>query len=245
MDLVLARIKPLSQASKLTVFDLDNLSGKVSAFVSASCNLHPCNNSGICACDTLLMDDNDLYYDFLNTLETTDLPFCPLLLSKINEFVYQYFGPSLGSEPLRIDFYDTDTKHSLKELKNTGIAMCSERATLAHNLLKFLGVDSQIIFGTMNNIAHCYVTFSPNQDKYFLYDPSNAVHYELNNQRYRIFKLAELSSEDMIKFDEGNSVNFDYQWIENFITKSFGEHKLEKEECSYSIRPYQRGTKAY
>lgn len=68
----------------------------------------------------------------------------------------------------------------LKELKGKQIAVCAEKAAVAHNYLKFLAIDSRLIFSDRCELtpgseeAHAYVCFSTAHG-HFIFDPTNSV----------------------------------------------------------------------
>jgi hypothetical protein len=64
---------------------------------------------------------------------------------------------------------------SISELKD--VALCTERAALAHNSLKILGVRSKLIFGGMEvegkKFAHTFVEVEDGQNGSMIFDPMN------------------------------------------------------------------------
>jgi|GEM_PF-5487221 len=64
---------------------------------------------------------------------------------------------------------------SISELKD--VALCTERAALAHNALRVLGVESQLVFGGMEigakKFAHTFVKVEDGQGGSMIYDPMN------------------------------------------------------------------------
>lgn len=65
---------------------------------------------------------------------------------------------------------------SIKELQN--VALCTERAALAHNMLKVLGVQTKIVFGRMrvedgNSFGHTFLQVEDGQGGSMIYDPTN------------------------------------------------------------------------
>ncbi len=119
-----------------------------------------------------------------------------------------YFGNYFGTghtETRNVEFYmDHSTMDSeavnLSEIKGKKLAVCAEKATVTHNYLKFLGIDSHVIFsnncklGESNN-GHAYVVYS-NKKGRFIFDPSNPVLVEDVNGKITgvnpaIYKISE------------------------------------------------------
>lgn len=99
-----------------------------------------------------------------------------------------YFGNFYSSQNTERDsreFYmDRSSSDSepidLREFKGKQIAVCAEKASVAHNYLKFLAIDSHLIFSerckltTDSEEAHAYICFStPNGQ--FIFDPTNSI----------------------------------------------------------------------
>ena len=119
-----------------------------------------------------------------------------------------YFGNYLGTgntEARNVEFYmDHTTANSepinLSELKGKKLAVCAEKATVAHNYLKFLGIDSHVIFSNdckldESNNGHAYVVYA-NKKGRFIFDLSNPVLIEDANGKITgvnpaIYKISE------------------------------------------------------
>ena len=122
----------------------------------------------------------------------------------------EYFGNHFSTQ-------DTDTQsrefyldHSsgdstainLTELKGKNLAVCAEKATVAHNYLKFVGIDSYVIFsdrcklGDSTN-AHAYIIFATKNGR-FIFDPSNPILVEDSESKIKSVNpaLYQISEED-------------------------------------------------
>jgi hypothetical protein len=237
LNLIRQRLSSLSQESSSV--DLNSDTGIYESFIPKTCNFKPANNvEGFSSygSDSLSMDDDSLYLDFVKQLSITDYTFTPDSVNEITEFVNNYFGECCNNDPIRMNFYDKGTTHSLHELKGNGIAMCSERAALAHNILKFLGIDSKMLTGKIENEAHAFVLFSPKSGINFIYDPANNVNFNANGIRYRYSKLALLSETELNSLLSGEQYNFNYDWLQRKMNKRFNcEVQIEKESKPYFI----------
>ena len=69
---------------------------------------------------------------------------------------------------------------SIKQIRDNVCAFCSERAGMAHNLFKFLGVDSEVVVGYRDFGRHAYNIVYPNgygNEPMVIYDTSFSVRF--------------------------------------------------------------------
>ncbi len=120
----------------------------------------------------------------------------------------EYFGNHFSVENTNArncEFYKdhttTDSRTvDLAELKEKSLAVCAEKATVAHNYLKFLGMDSYVIFSDNcklgdSNDGHAYIIFSTKNGK-FIFDPTNPILIEdsegkINSVNPALYKIPE------------------------------------------------------
>ena len=77
--------------------------------------------------------------------------------------MYKY----LPSEDVGLGRYMTYASHkgkqlSIKSVRDNECAFCSEKAGMAHNLFKFLGIDSEVVCGARGTEMHAYNFIYPN-----------------------------------------------------------------------------------
>ena len=119
-----------------------------------------------------------------------------------------YFGNYISTqntEAKNREFYSDHTTSdsqtiNLKELKGKNLAVCAEKASVAHNYLKFLGVDSHIIFSDNCKLGeaeegHAYIIFSTKNGN-FIFDPTNPILVEQSDGKINainpaIYKISE------------------------------------------------------
>lgn len=140
--------------------------------------------------DTLKLNDPDVYKVLLEAFsayhKTWKIDTKQIVMQSVDRALGLYFGNAYTndhtvSENIRFYIDHGDPENiNLSELKGKRIAVCSEKASLAHNYLKFLGVDSHLISSLNckltegNNDSHAYNLISTKNGE-FLYDPSNPV----------------------------------------------------------------------
>ena len=145
------------------------------------------------------------------------------------KYFWNHFSDS-HTERRNVEFYmdhtsmDSDAIH-LSELQWQSIAVCAEKASVTHNYLKFLGLDSQLIFSSNcklweSDTAHAYIIFSTQKGN-FIFDPTNSILHHNENEQITSFSPAvyKISQEDFEHFTakDGTQVAIEHknQKIEN------------------------------
>ena len=121
------------------------------------------------------MDDQEYLYDFCQFVQDKEIMDEYEFFGYVRDFLKDYFGyiKKVGREQMHQmilknedDFFDPIQKHSVRDFKGKGNAMCSEYASMAHNILKLFDFESYLIVGTLilndnDPEAHAYnlVTF--------------------------------------------------------------------------------------
>ena len=184
----------------------------------------------------LSLDDLEVYENlmgFINNDVDNYMFGEPITISIIQKFIWKYFGfksDNLG----RVDVYSNDTTKntSIKDLKEKNIAACSERSAMAHNLLRFLGIDSELIFGKINQkAAHAYIIFKSENGKRILYDPMNPVEYRKNDSIDYCPRVCLVSEEEYNQIKNGGTINFDYSLVKKLFV---GNNEYSEKEIVYS-----------
>ena len=123
----------------------------------------------------LVYDDERPYKELITKLNQKGSYNIPFLCNKIFDIVDRYL-PSRDKVGLeRMDTYSgaVDGKISIREISKRGIAFCSEKAGLAHNMFKLLGIDSETVIGAKDSEMHAYNLIYPGG-----YDSEPAVLYD-------------------------------------------------------------------
>lgn len=101
----------------------------------------------------------------------------------------QYFGSYVGDAQKRAmavaDILDDDASDSESVACFGSSAMCLERASVAHNTLKILGIDSSLVHGTVSDLSedgttissevHAWVVLRTPTGKRVQFDPTNPI----------------------------------------------------------------------
>ncbi len=121
------------------------------------------------------MKTMDYFYEFARYLRNSKIKNTGSLVMNIETFINNYFGINESSNDYRDNYFDslafntteTDDEYFAKldnleigDLKGKKLAMCTERAALAQNLLSFFDIESYYCMGCVNNDGreepHCF-----------------------------------------------------------------------------------------
>lgn len=142
-----------------------------------------CISGGLLSLVHFYLDDLEIYKDFIKYLinelilrEQHSITFDSLILA-IQEFVIRTFGPSINYNDLYHFYCQMEYEHvSIKDIYKKNWAVCIERTTFVHNLLKMLELDDTIItcelsFNTSSegHVVNCI----RNNDEYYIIDFTN------------------------------------------------------------------------
>lgn len=138
------------------------------------------------------MKTTDYIYDFAKYVKKNKISNKGTLVKFVENFINEYFGISNGID-MRDTYFDqiafqtttTDDEYFQKlenleigDLKGKNIAMCTERAALAQNLLSLFGFDIYYCMGCVNNDgkeeSHCF-NIARAKDSFKLLDYSMPV----------------------------------------------------------------------
>ena len=135
--------------------------------------------TGLSMVDAKIGDIKDAYYLLKEKINNIDSNNIYELSEVVLDVVDEYFGGISNTNNRLNYYYDNDYEESkdnkMSNLKGTGAAMCTERAALAQNLLKSLGINSCFktsgIINNGNKEGHSYnlIEYS---NKYYIFDTS-------------------------------------------------------------------------
>jgi hypothetical protein len=144
-------------------------------------------------CDPLVIDDPELYNDFLKEIEKfkgmdsfKDKPLKDIILNIVQWTIMEYFGNYVASkntdslnQKIYNDHSSSDGPISIKDFKGRGIAVCAEKAAAAQNLLAFSGMRSDLIASHGCRLpadkkpsGHYYILIHGPEGE-IIYDPTN------------------------------------------------------------------------
>lgn len=121
------------------------------------------------------MRTRDFYYEFAKYIKNNRTPNIGNLIKNIETFINYYFGVNKTEEDNRDNYLfsitlavtETDEEAfklidelEIGSLKGKRVAMCTEKASLAQNLISLFGIETYWCMGNLNNNgkeeAHCF-----------------------------------------------------------------------------------------
>lgn len=97
----------------------------------------------------------------------------------LGEYFGNYYATQYTEGENRKFYHDQTDDIDLSAFKGKRIAVCAEKGAVAHNFLKFFGIESHLIISSGCQIgdseeAHAYIVFPTDKGK-FIFDPTNSV----------------------------------------------------------------------
>lgn len=143
--------------------------------------------------------------------------FLPVIYT-LGEYFGNYYGTQHTEERNRQFYYQQSESIDIAECKGKQLAVCAEKATVAHNLLKIFGIDSHLIISPNCHInsergAHAYIVFTTPKGK-FIFDPTNSVLVEDKDDHVKhifpaIYKISDQEYQ-YIMSNDGNQVSIQH-----------------------------------
>lgn len=183
----------------------------------------------------LIIDDLNIYNDIFNFIDQNPMKYLssePMTIITIQDFLWEYFGKFKANIDNRLNKYDIDNDKTLiSQFKNNNISSSIEKCAIAQNILIFLNISSEIIFGSISNKENeaFIILKSESKSCYILYDPQHPIKY--NKIQYGI-RVAKLTLNQYKSIKRGSEYIFD----DTLIKKIYG-NKIEQNnnEIKYNI----------
>lgn len=156
-------------------------------------------------CPDLIYDYNQPYIDLIKSIRGKNINILLIMnevFHNINGFSNLYNSLELSRGFTYLAAINSNSRLSIKTIFENECAFCSERSGLAQNLFKFLGIDSELITGYINEEPHAYNIIYPNgygNEPMFLFDVSHFVNFNSNEHRY---SLGYFYGMNKAKYDE-------------------------------------------
>lgn len=187
-------------------------------------NFKPVGDDVIAKCGSLVVDDPEIYKYLIKCIKECDNPFSAIMaasdkyLSLKDEKRVNY----KKLDELRIKFYyffsiGRGKGLSIKSFHKHYFSLCSEIASVVHNMCKFLGIESDYVVGALNDISHTFnvIYLWGRDDTAILYD--GARDYD---SLPGIFLLDNQKKKELYSF---NKVSFDNSDIEKSYSDLLGQ----------------------
>lgn len=164
-------------------------------------------------CPDLIYDDITPYVELIKAIRKGKWYNELSLFTTIFNVIYEY----LPLEDIGFARYMTYLAHkndriSIKTIADTGCAFCSEKAGMAHNMFKILGMDSEVVSGGREGGMHSYNFVYPNgygNEPMVLYDPSFFVNFVKGSHKISFGFFKPFKKEDFEVFLSGEPMQLD------------------------------------
>lgn len=197
-------------------------------------------------CPDLVYDDITPYINLIKEIKKGTWYNELTLFTTIFFTVHGY----LPSEDIGLGRYMTYKSHkdkrlSIKSVRDNECAFCSEKAGMAHNLFKFLGIDSEVVVGARGTEMHAYNFIYPNgyeKEPMVLFDPSHFVNFINGNNKISFGFYKAFGRQDYEALKNGTPTQIDLTKTEETYRKLYGYNgSLDNYDFEYETPTYIYG----
>lgn len=235
------RIEELeSQSEEKTVGQ--NYTDSFSDYISSKVHYKPAEKMKDAECPDLVYDDIEPYVNLIKAIKESSWYNELSLFTTIFFEVYKY----LPSDDIGLGRYFTYASHkgdkvSIKEIRDNGVAFCSEKSGLAHNMFKLLGIDSEVVVGARDSEMHAYNLVYPKGYGNFpvaIYDPSHFVSFRNGDKKISFGYYKTLNQEEYESLKNGIPYMIDLTKTESAYRKLYGWNGMLDDYSFNGDTPY-------
>ncbi len=231
LEFIKERIIELEKISKEQTVG-QNYTDSFRDYIASNVHFKPAEKIGDVHCPDLVFDDYTPYLNLIKEIKKgkwyNELTLLSTIFFVINDYLGK--GDDISTRFFVYDKHKQDGFISIKEIKENKCAFCSEISALAHNMFKFLGIDSEFICGTRDKENHAYLILYPNgYDKVpaALYDPSYFVSFvRPDGEKYSFGYYCGMQPTVFENFKSGEPFRPDLTKVENTYRKLYGWNGL-------------------
>ncbi len=233
-DYIVDRLLWLEKNTKIEFLGFIDDEVKVKVYYGYISSNSPIKSSK--SAEAFYLDNINIYYDFIvkykEHINEHDLL---KMFQDLQNYFTDTFGLT-GSQKKRNEVYcehsvelqnqviDKDLL-SVHELAKKGAAMCLERSAILQNILSLLGLNSYFIYGKLEKVEdeehsvelHSYNIIKITNEDYLIYDISNPLSLEHNNEKYYFPAINVISEEQLNNLISGHNYIFDNRQVENLF----------------------------
>lgn len=196
-------------------------------YISQKTHYKAAEKFGDSECPDLVYDDITPYINLIKEIKKGSWYNEMTLFTTIFFTVHNYL-PS--DDIIGLDRFLTYSSHkgkklSIKTISENGTAFCSEKSGMAHNMFKFLGIDSEVVCGARESEMHAYNFIYPNgygNEPMVLFDPSHFVNFRKNDNKLSFGFYKAFSKEDYELLKSGNPTQIDLTKTEENYRELYG-----------------------
>jgi hypothetical protein len=178
----------------------------------------------------LSMGNNDeAYVDLFKKIKSSANVDFDTTMELVYDEVSNYFG-NYDNVDKRLDYYQEDSINNISNLKGKNSAKCTERAMLAQNLLKLIGVDStlkisQVVVDGKEDI-HAY-NLVQDDGKYYIFD-STIPTIGIDNKTTPIITNINKETYDKMSDEKDMGVSIKTNFYSPVTNNNYEEFDLNK-----------------
>lgn len=182
----------------------------------------------------LVLDDDSIYSNFYKILqELQDNYTLSDLATCVQRTIFGYFGSGMTQDDFRnyiyLNNWRNDKNTSIKDFKCLGISQCLERASVAHNLFKLLGLKSALISSDVyiNNkqSLHCYNIIEYENQTYLVDFNRTSLNPAILPQP--IIEKLDINSLSNSPFDDNKTFTITKPIVVSYVTKNNKSYTVE------------------
>ncbi len=196
-DIIRHRLDTLNKDSEIKILGFNDNNFIHKGFINQKSKIRYGNYT----MNSYSMNTTDYFYEFARFIRDKKITSRGLLVKNIETFINNYFGINKDNFDHRDDYFDsiafmttsTDEEYfkkleelNINDLKNKNIAMCTEKAAIAQNLLSFFNFDTYYCMGSINidgnEEAHCF-NIVKTKNNYKLIDYSMPTYINFSNNK--------------------------------------------------------------
>ena len=164
-------------------------------------------------CPDLVYDDIVPYVNLIKAIKQNSWYNELTLVSTIFFEVYNYLpSDDIGLGRAFTYLGNKGKRISIKQIRDNACAFCSEKSGMAHNMFKFLEIDSEVVCGYRDSERHAYNIIYPNgydNEPMVIYDPSFFVNFIKDGNKLSFGYFKALRREEYEKLMSGIPVKID------------------------------------
>ena len=237
VEFVIERIKELEDKSVETTVG-QNYTTSFREYISEKTHYKPAANIGEDECPDLVYDDITPYVNLVKEIRKNAWYDEQVLFSAIFYTIRDYLPNDDAGFGRALTYFSHASKRiSIKTIRDNVCAFCSENAGLAHNMFKFLGVDSEVVVGYRDSELHAYNMVYPygyDNEPMVIYDPSFSVSFEKDGIVSSLGYFKALRREEYEKMMVGLPIKVDLTRTEKNYRKLY---RLGEEYKFYGDTP--------
>lgn len=239
IDFVKRRIQELEEKSIETTVG-QNYTTTFKEYISAKTHYKAGEKLQDAECPDLVYDDITPYINLIKAIKQNSWYNELTLFSTIFFEVYNFLpSDDIGLGRAFTYLENKGKRISIKQIRDNACAFCSEKSGMAHNMFKFLGIDSEVVCGYRDSERHAYNIVYPNgygNEPMVIYDSSFFVNFIKGGQKLSFGYFKALRKEDYEKLMSGLPVKIDLSKTEKNYRQLYSlgdEYAFEGDTPSY------------